>query len=331
MDTNISREDSVSAALRASCMKARIVTKAFGLNVTVKDESRKVEHDAGAVKGAARVVANKLAGVDDLHREVLKAQKFCVDALFERSMPYAGEDGWRLLPTKNFMDDRKDGLLAVMGEGKAMFAKALDELGKHADAVLAQARTNLGALNVALPDKHELIGSYALRSVFEELPSGVIPGLPEATRKSLQRRADKALEACAVQAREHTLRQFVKPLESLVGAVKRIDDYEAAKDAWKEGDPKPTIARFSDSLIGNLWGMFKHLDSLNVLDDPDVKQLGALVKSLAEAKPDDLRSSETHRLNAARQATKALDHLGSWLRTPTTSAGNGATSAGVTP
>ena len=38
-----------------------------------------------------------------------------------------------------------------------MFAKALDELGKHADAVLAQARTSSWALNVALPDKHELI------------------------------------------------------------------------------------------------------------------------------------------------------------------------------
>ena len=111
--------------------------------MTVQDESRKVEHDAGAVRGAARVVANKLAGVDALHKTVLKAQKYCVDALYARSMPYAGEDGWRLLPTKNFMQEGPGSLLHDLGVGKKFFTDALDALESQADALLAQAEAIL--------------------------------------------------------------------------------------------------------------------------------------------------------------------------------------------
>ena len=309
-------DDSVSAALRASCMKARIYTSAFGLSVTVPEASRDVEADAGAVRGAARVVANKLAGVDKLHKDVIAAQRYCIEALQGMSMPYAGEDGWRLLPTKNFMNDQPNGLLPTLSRGKAQFQTALDALADKADEVLEQAKRNLGALDVRLPGKQELVGSYSMRTAFEELPSGYIPGLPEATRASLQRRADRALEACAYEAREHTLKQFVKPLEALVGAVQRMDEYEDAKANWKEGQEKPKTARFSDSLVGNVWDLYKNLDSLNVLDDPDIKALGEMVKSLAEATPNDLRASEAIRQDAARKAQKALDHLGGWLRMP---------------
>ena len=311
------KSDRVSDALRASCMKARVYTHAFGLSVTVKDESRKVEHDAGAVRGAARVVANKLAGVDALHKDVLKAQKYCTDALYARSMPYAGEDGWRLLPTKNFMDDTEMGLRAQLSVGKKMFQDALDALEARADDVLAQARSNLGSLDVKLPGKQELVGSYSLSSAFEELPSGFIPGIPEGARQSLQRRVDKALEACAVEAREHVLRSFVKPLESLVAAVKRVEDYEDAKANWREGDDKPIVARFADSLVTNIQDLHRNLDSLNVLDDPDIHELSDMVRALAtNVTANDLRTSDGLRQKTGRTAQQVLDHLGGWLTAP---------------
>ena len=306
--------DSVSEALRASCMKARLYTSAFGLNVTVQDESRKVEHDAGAVRGAARVVANKLAGVDKLHKKVLEAQKFCTGALYARSMPYAGEDGWRLLPTANFMADGEGTLRDDLAKGKKMFHEALDALEAQADEMLAQARTNLGTLDVRLPTKEELVGKYTMKSAFEELPSGVIPGMPEGARQSLQRRVDKALEACAVKAREHVLRSFVRPLESLVGAVQRMEEHEDAKAAWKEGDPKPKEARFADSLVTNIQDLHKNLASLNVLGDEEIHQLndmvGALVRNIT---PDDMKKSDAIRQAAGRKAQATLDHLNGWL------------------
>ena len=310
-------EDSVSAALRASCMKARVYTSAFGLSVTVQDESRKVEHDAGAVRGAARVVANKLAGVDKLHKDVLKAQKFCAEALYSRSMPYAGEDGWRLLPTKNFMQEGSGSLLADLGIGKQMFQAALDRLESEADDLLAQARSNLGKLDVRLPGKQELLGSYSMRTAFEELPSGIIPGMPEGARQSLQRRVDRALEACAVEAKEHVLRSFVKPLESLVGAVKRVEEYEDAKTNWREGDEKPVVARFADSLVTNIQDLHRNLDSLNVLNDPEISELSDMVRALAENSANDLRASDAIRQDAGRKAQAALDHLGGWLKPAT--------------
>ena len=310
----MTKTDSVSDALRSSCMKARVYTSAFGLSVTVQDESRKVEADAGAVRGAARVVANKLAGVDALHKTVLKAQKYCVDALYARSMPYAGEDGWRLLPTKNFMQEGPGSLLHDLGVGKKFFNDALNALEQQADALLAQARSNLGSLDVRLPGKQELLGSYAMRTAFEELPSGLIPGMPEGARQSLQRRVDKALEACATEAKEHVLRSFVRPLESLVGAVKRIEDYEDAKANWREGDPKPTIARFADSLVTNIQDLHKNLDSLNVLDDEEIHQLSDMVRALAaNVTPNDMRTSDATRQAAGRKAQATLDHLQGWL------------------
>ena len=309
-----SGSDRVSDALRASCMKARVYTSAFGLSVTVQDESRKVEHDAGAVRGAARVVANKLAGVDALHKTVLKAQKYCVDALYARSMPYAGEDGWRLLPTKNFMQEGPGSLLHDLGVGKKFFSDALDALEAQADGLLAQARSNLGSLDVRLPGKQELLGSYAMRTAFEELPSGLIPGMPEGARQALQRRVDKALEACATEAKEHVLRSFVRPLESLVGAVKRIEDYEDAKANWREGDPKPTIARFADSLVTNIQDLHKNLDSLNVLGDEEIHQLNDMVGALVrEVTANDMRVSDATRQHTGRKAQETLDHLQGWL------------------
>ena len=306
--------DRVSDALRASCMKARIYTHAFGLSVTVKDESRKVEHDAGAVRGAARVVANKLAGVDALHKDVLKAQKYCIDALYWRSMPYAGEDGWRLLPTKNFMDDTEIGLRAQLSIGKKMFQDALDVLEAKADDVLAQARSNLGSLDVKLPGKHELVGSYSLSERVRGVAERVHPRDTRRRARLLQRRVDKALEACAVEAREHVLRSFVKPLESLVSAVNRVEDYEDAKTNWREGDPKPTVARFADSLVTNIQDLHRNLDSLNVLDDPDIHELSDMVRALAaNVTANDLRTSDGLRQATGRDAQKVLDHLGGWL------------------
>ena len=310
----MSKSDSVSDALRASCMKARVYTGAFGLNVTVQDASREVERDAGAVRGAARVVANKLAGVDKLHKKVIEAQKYCVDALYARSMPYAGEDGWRLLPTKNFMADGPGSLRDEWSIGKKMYEAALDALEAGADDMLAQARSNLGTLDVRLPGKQELIGKYTMKTALEELPSGIIPGMPEGARQAMQRRVDKALEACATEAKEHVLKSFVRPLESLVGAVKRMEDYEDAKANWKEGDPKPTIARFADSLVTNIQELHKNLDSLNVLDDEEIHQLNDMVGALVrEVTANDMRVSDATRQHTGRKAQETLDHLNGWL------------------
>ena len=139
-----------------------------------------------------------------------------------------------------------------------------------------------------------------MRTAFEELPSGLIPGMPEGARQALQRRVDKALEACATEAKEHVLRSFVRPLESLVGAVKRIEDYEDAKANWREGDPKPTIARFADSLVTNIQDLHKNLDSLNVLHDQEIEELnnmvGALVREVTRQRFESKRRDPaTHR------------------------------------
>ena len=114
---------SISDALRATCMKARIVTSAFGRTVTVKDASRRATQDAHAIDGAARVVANKLAGADEHDRRIRDAQRLAVTALHALSMPYSGEDGWRLLPTKNFMPPST--LLASLAKAQTAFNDAL--------------------------------------------------------------------------------------------------------------------------------------------------------------------------------------------------------------
>ena len=187
-------------------------------------------------------------------------------------------------------------------------------LEQQADALLAQARSNFGSLDVRLPGKQELLGSYSMRTAFEELPSGLIPGMPEGARQALQRRVDKALEACATEAKEHVLRSFVRPLESLVGAVRRIEEYEDAKANWREGDPKPTVARFADSLITNVQSLHRNLDSLNVLGDEEIHQLNDMVGALVrEVTANDMRVSDATRQHTGRKAQETLDHLNGWL------------------
>jgi len=302
--------DNVSDALRATCMKARIYTSAFGKTVTVKDVSREVERSKGAVIGAVKVTADKLAGADKHDKAVRAAQRFCVDALKDVSMPLANEDGWRLLPTSNFMPPAP--LLKHLNEGKRMFDAALADYERDVDNILDRARLNLGELRVELPTKDELLSAYTLRTAFEELPSGVIPGLPEAANAKLQRIVQRKLEEAALVAREHTLERFVAPLKHFVSAMDKYDQYEKDQANWKEGDPKPT-GIFRDSVVGNIKGLYETLASFNVLGDADITELGNMVASLASTEPDALRNHPAVRSAATQRAQAILGNLDSWL------------------
>ena len=211
-------------------MKARVYTSAFGVSVTVPDASREVERDNGAIKGAAKVLANRLAGADDHDQAVRKAQTFCKTALNALSMPYIDQaekqDSWRLLPTRNF-----EPLLEQLVVGNRAFAAAVEAMRRDAPAILELAKGNLSDLgnSIKFPTPDELVSSYKLGWTFEELPKGVVPGVPEYARAKLQRSIDAMLEVAADKAREHTLRKFVGPLESLVGGIKRLDEYEEEK------------------------------------------------------------------------------------------------------
>jgi hypothetical protein len=307
--------DSISTALRASCMKAKIFTSAFGVSVTVPDASREVERDNGAIRGAAKVLANRLAGADDHDQAVRKAQAFCKKALDALSMPYVDQadrqDSWRLLPTRNY-----EALLERLLEGNRAFRRAIESMRRDAPSILETARTNLGDLanEIKLPTAEELVDSYKLGWTFEELPSGVVPGVPDYARAKLQRDIDAMLTVAGAKAREHTLRKFVGPLEKLVEGVKRLDEYDEAKASHKDGEEKPKVARFKDSLVGNISEMYETLGSLNVLNDPDIEELGRQIASLAAIDPEKVKKHPDVRDTVQRAAESVLDNLNSWLK-----------------
>jgi hypothetical protein len=193
-----------------------------------------------------------------------------------------------------------------------MFDAAIAAYEQDADDILAQARTNLGTLDVALPSKQELISAYTLRSAFEELPSGVIPGLPEQANAKLQRIVQAKLEEAASVARTHTLERFVKPLEYFVEAMRKYDDYERAAATRQKGDPKGT-GFFRDSVVTNIKGLYETLASFNVLGDADITELGNMVASLATTEPDALRDNADVRNAATKRAQEILGNLDSWL------------------
>ena len=207
--------DSISDALRSTCMKARVYASAFGVSVTVPDASRGVERDNGAIEGAAKVMANKLAGADAYDKAVRKAQTFCKTALNALSLPYIDQaekqDSWRLLPTRNF-----EPLLEQLVIGTAHSRRPSTPCASTPRDPVDGARQSR-RLRAQHQDaqEDELVASYKLGWTFEELPKGVVPGVPEVRPRQAQRSIDAMLEVAADKAREHTLRKFVGPLESL--------------------------------------------------------------------------------------------------------------------
>src|SRR5688500_3714061 len=94
--------DEIADAVRSTCVLVTVRLRAFGTTRTDNEASREVTRDKGAKPGAGRVTANRLTGADELHKQIVQAQTQAREDVKAYTMPYGNDEGWRLLPNKNF-------------------------------------------------------------------------------------------------------------------------------------------------------------------------------------------------------------------------------------
>lgn len=299
---------SVADAVRESAMLARIRCKALGLTRTDKDASRRAVADHQSVEGAARVVVSRLPGVDDLHRRIVAAQNAARQALHDVSAPWDGDDGARLLPNARYLP-----LLDTLGPIRTEFDAAMSELTHQADAIIAQAKANLGGFNVDVPTRDELIGAYSLEDLFQPVPdSSAFRSLPQEVQEKLARQLDAQVASAVDAANRDTLERLLKPTLHL---AERLRAFAERERALANGEAVGRHGVFRDSVLGNLQGLVRVLADLDVVGDARVASIRQLLQPLADERltAERLREDARVRDAVAKRADTVAARLREWL------------------
>lgn len=201
------------------------------------------------------------------------------------------DEGWRLLPTSNYMD-----YTAWFREQQNQFADALSRFVSEYPTLRAQAQSHLNGAYRAedYPDSSDIRKRFQLQVQYSPVPAqGDI-------------RVDLATDQISL-------------IESTI--TDRIDlaTRTAMQDAWTRlytcvshiserlNDPK---AVFRDSLIGNAREICDSLRRLNVTNDPDLDTMRARVEQeLTSHDPDILRDEPAVRAQTAARADAIMSAM----------------------
>jgi hypothetical protein len=297
----------ITSAVRETCVLAKITTSSLGLSRTDKAASKRASADNHAVDGAARVVVSRLAGADEVHKEITAAQRDAAAALKRLSMPY-DEDGWRILPNAKF-----ETFLQELGRHKATFDAAMAKLNAEADAIIGKAMANKGDFDIEVPTRDELVGAYSLTNAFQPVPDGsTFKGLPPAVAEKLARAVEKRVAAAVEAAHVDTLKRLLSPLEYFVERMQSYDQREQELAAGKE------VGRhgvFRDTALTNVQEIVNMLEAFNITSDERLAQIKAMLDPFTRPTltADRLRSDDKVRQALTGRAAKAVSNLNEWL------------------
>jgi hypothetical protein len=299
-------KDPVVSAVQETCILAAVKCSALGLRRTDKKASTKIEIDSHAVEGAARVTVSRLAGAEEHHREILKAQNAAKQALQARSMRFADEDGWRLLPNAQFED-----LVQDIASCKADFDRAMDRLKNDAPEIIARAQRNIGTLEVEVPTEEELVSSYALSTEFRPVPDAAqFRNMPAAAAAKLSRQLERQLAQAVETAQVDVMKRFVGPLDAF---IERMEAYDQREKDIANGKEVSRAGIFRDSVIGNIHEIYDVLGSFNFTGDDRLQELQNKLASFRKITPDVLRENPNIRSAAMQRAKAVAQNLNDWL------------------
>lgn len=304
---------SVSDALRHTAMVAEVTVTALGLSRVDKQASTKAEQDHAATAGSARVVVRRLAGAEDLAREIMSLQNEAQGNLRSNSMAWGAGGGRRLLPNANFLRWN-----ARHEEINATFEAKVKEFVDGADSFIAQARQNAGTFNVDVPTKDEIASAYSMRKLMEPIPDGsqfgqqfgsVTGDVVDQVSANLRREFERNIEAAAREAQQDALRKVQPPLQALID---RMDAYDKREREYANGVNPGREGIFRDTVIENVQDLAEVFSGMNVLNDPAI---GEIVRSLSDYQRIDAGMLRKHQQvrdfakNRAREIIAKIDPL----------------------
>jgi hypothetical protein len=287
----------VSNALREVAMVAEIKTTSLGLTRTDKQASAKTTNDHHAASGAARVLVSRLAGADDIHRDITSTQEAIRGNLHAYSTTW-GNSSRRLLPNSNF-----EPWIREHARLKGIFDELMEKLKEQAPHLVQRAMQNLGQFNVQPPSVDEILNAYSIRYNLEPIPDGQqFNGLPPQVEAFLRAQFEENMKMSYREAQQDALSRLAKPLASL---VERIGAYEEREQKIAQGEDVGKSGIFRDTLITNVQDIAHVFGSFNLTGDPILADLNGRLDLFLNIKPDDLRKNPDMR-KAAKEKAEAL-------------------------
>ena len=252
--------------------------------------SNKVNRDAGASDDAGRYNKFLLPGDAPSYKALVTLMSSIRAWHYNETLAWSDE-GWRLLPTANYLK-YADGLRQRQAEvDRAVDAFVLDYPALQASAI---GRLNGLYKPEDYPDVSDLRSKFSIGLSYMPVPSAgdirvdLASDQISAIETSILGKASASVDTA--------MRDAWQRLHAVVSAVvDRLSD--------------PT-AIFRDSLIGNTSELCEVLKRLNVTNDPDLERMRANVQaSIASMAPDTLRISPVARQQTADKAKAILDSM----------------------
>ncbi len=291
----------ISNALREVSMIAEVKTTALGLTRTDKRASAQSATAHRAHQGAARVSVNRLAGADDLHKDITALQEAMRVNLAAYTTAW-GSTGRRLLPNANFT-----AWITEHARLEGEFNEKLEELRLKAPELVARAEQALGEYDIQPPTLGEINNAYSVKHNLEPIPdSKSFIGMPAAAEEYLKAQFEMNVSTAYNEAQQDALKRLFKPLEAL---VERIEAYDEREKKIANGEDAGKTGIFRDTLVSNVQDIAAVFSSFNLLGDPTMTQMAERLKIFQAISPDDLRKDDNTRKAARDQAAALIEEL----------------------
>ena len=260
-----------------------------------KDQSAKVNTEAGASEGAANVYKQLLPDSKELD-DVQKCATSIRTWVYHNTSPW-DDGGWRIGQCSRHMDFMREA-----GDKMREYDELVDKLvNVYAQAVQNAKFTLADMYNEDdYPGVNEVRAKYAINVDVKSLPNvedfRVVDGIP-------QEEVDRLLASAKADVDERVSAAMESAYSRLFDVVSKM---ASTLTAYGEKD----IKKFNDTLTGNISALIAVMPGLNITNDPKLAALADEAKRLLDYDLGDLRKDEGARKCAIEDATKLVKKFG---------------------
>jgi hypothetical protein len=282
----------MSDSIHARAMLVSLSISAWNARKFDRKATEKVSREHGVTSDAGRYTKHLLGGASRsaTHNAVLAAASAARSAHYEQTLPWSDE-GWRLLPSANFMAYNEE-----IRKARARFDQAVADFLAEYPSLRLEAHARLNGLYRPedYPSEQQMRARFGIEVEFSPVP--------DAGDFRLDLPADRLSE-----------------IEATVTSRVQRATGEAMRDAW--GRLYDYVDRYHDrlnsphnltryKLVGGLNELVDLLKRLNVAGDPQLESMRARVEQeLAVHGAKDLHDDDDLRASTARRAGEILDTM----------------------
>ena len=255
-----------------------------------KNESAKVNKDAGAVEGAANVHKHLLPECAELEAIQKWAGAFRT-FVYTSTLPW-DDSGWRIGSVVRHMD-----FMAECGDRIRTGEALVDDFARAYSKALDAAKFQLNHLWSAsdYPGVNEMRAKFRFVVDVQPMPASddfrVVDGVPQAEVDRLVQVAQDHVQARVGEAMKEAYRRLYEVVAKMANTLEQYGN--------------KTVKKFNDSLVENIAEIVAVMPALNLTKDPHLEALASEAKQLALYSAMDLRRDE-HTREAAIQDARAL-------------------------